>query len=246
MEIVHFTVRFASGSEDGTVQVWDARTGSRTVDYKGHSIDVTSVAWSPDGSKIASGSGDGTVQIWDGTTGDLKNSYKNSYKEGVWIYSIAWSPAGKYIAVGNSAFGVVDVFEFTTNKHIISDLAYNLEGISVTWSPDSKYIAAGGYINSGSGGSTDDIVRIWEAITGKPVLNYKDGSGVRCIAWSPGGKYIASSENNGSLVWDATTGKTITVYDGHSRYVLSLVWLPDGKKIASGSADGTAQVWVAP
>jgi WD40 repeat protein len=32
--------------------------------YKGHSAEVMSVAWSPDGQLIASGSSDKTVHVW--------------------------------------------------------------------------------------------------------------------------------------------------------------------------------------
>ena len=55
--------RIASGSDDGTVQVWDAATGGHTLTYRGHSSKVSAVAWSPDGRRIASGSVDTTVQI---------------------------------------------------------------------------------------------------------------------------------------------------------------------------------------
>jgi len=47
-----------------TAQVWDSATGNRIIEYTGHSDNVNSVAWSPDGKYIASGSTDMTVQVW--------------------------------------------------------------------------------------------------------------------------------------------------------------------------------------
>jgi WD40 repeat protein len=35
----------------------------------------------------------------------------------------------------------------------------------------------------------------------------------------------------------------VVTYKGHSNYVVSLAWSPDGKRIASGSYDDTVQVW---
>src|SRR6266436_2032948 len=61
--------RIASGSQDMTVQVWDAVGGDRVAangghvyTYRGHSNPVWTVALSPDGTSIASGSADKTVQ----------------------------------------------------------------------------------------------------------------------------------------------------------------------------------------
>lgn len=56
--------RIASGSQDETVQVWNADDGSNVLAYTGHSDKVTSIAWSLDGKQIASGSQDNTVQVW--------------------------------------------------------------------------------------------------------------------------------------------------------------------------------------
>ena len=37
----------------------------------------------------------------------------------------------------------------------------------------------------------------------------------------------------------------LLIYRGHSGPVTSVTWAPDGQRIASGSEDGTVQVWQA-
>jgi len=54
----------ASGSQDDTVKVWDAMTGSCVQTLLGHSNWVRSVVFSPDSSLLASGSSDETIRVW--------------------------------------------------------------------------------------------------------------------------------------------------------------------------------------
>ena len=58
-----------SGSLDNTVKLWDVKTGLMLQSLAGHSDEVTSVEFSPDGKLLASGSLDGTIILWgiDGT-----------------------------------------------------------------------------------------------------------------------------------------------------------------------------------
>ena len=59
-----------SGSDDETIQLWDAQTGGQVGNpLQGHTDSVLSVAFSPDGRHIVSGSSDETIQPWDAQTG---------------------------------------------------------------------------------------------------------------------------------------------------------------------------------
>ena len=55
----------ATGSEDGTVKLWDVQARTLLATLEGHANWVRSVAFSPDGRLLATGSGDGTVKLWD-------------------------------------------------------------------------------------------------------------------------------------------------------------------------------------
>jgi len=46
-------------------QIWDASTHQSIVQLVGHTVDVDSVAFFPDGKQIMSASGDGTIRVWD-------------------------------------------------------------------------------------------------------------------------------------------------------------------------------------
>jgi Flp pilus assembly protein TadD len=61
--------RIVTASWDKTAKVWDARTGTTTLDLKGHTGVVSSVAFSLDGTRIVTGSADRTENVWDARTG---------------------------------------------------------------------------------------------------------------------------------------------------------------------------------
>jgi len=78
------------------VQLWDAATGALLQTLEGHTENVTSVAFSPDGKQVVSGSGDQTVRLWDAATGALLQTLEGHTD---WVRSVAFSPDSKLLPI---------------------------------------------------------------------------------------------------------------------------------------------------
>lgn len=61
----------ASGSMDGTIRLWNARTGAAMKTLVGHANGVSAVTFDRKGRGLVSGSLDGAVHVWDLATGRL-------------------------------------------------------------------------------------------------------------------------------------------------------------------------------
>jgi WD40 repeat protein len=83
----------ASASRDGTVRLWDSRTGASRGTLEGHSGSVLAVAFSQDGWLLASASNDDTVRLWDIQT---KEAIQMLSTEGS-IYDLSFSSDGSYL-----------------------------------------------------------------------------------------------------------------------------------------------------
>ena len=57
--------RLATSSLDGTVRIWDVKTGVEVLTLDEHAGGVEGLAFSLDGWRLASANHDGTIRIWD-------------------------------------------------------------------------------------------------------------------------------------------------------------------------------------
>lgn len=77
----------ASGGQDGTIWLWEMRTGRRRLVLQGHKGSVMSLTYSRDGRRLASGSRDTTILVWDLTAGMSRDRPKDLTTEqldGLW------------------------------------------------------------------------------------------------------------------------------------------------------------------
>lgn len=80
----------------------------------------------------------------------------------------------------------------------------------------------------------------------EPRLTLKNAhkAAVTSVRYSPDGKLIASSSDDGTIkVWDRSTGDLKITFEGHQRGVSDISWIRDSKHIASVSDDKTIRIW---
>ena len=123
----------------------------------------------------------------------------------------------------------------STLRHRFIDHTYWVK--SIAWSSDGLFLVSGSL-----GGS----IQKWNISTGECELIIETRSWVYAVALSPDNRHVVSCHAwlSSIYVWDVSTGDRILgPLDGHTRGVFTVVYSPDGRRILSGSKDGSVVVW---
>ena len=129
--------RLAVASSIG-IWLYDTATHQEVALLKGHTDDVISVAFSPDGSTLAGGSEDWTVRLWDAVMGQEKATL-TGHTGGV--NSVAFSPDGSTLASGS--WRQVRLWDAVTGQEKATLTRHAGSVYSVAFSPDGGTIASG-------------------------------------------------------------------------------------------------------
>ncbi|QRW05940.1 Vegetative incompatibility protein HET-E-1 [Ceratobasidium sp. AG-Ba] len=234
--LTRILAHIASGSADGSIKIWDARTGRTTGEPLGGGIgSISAIAYSPNGEYIASGSRDNLVRIWSIRTGLIVGTIKCHSR---WIRSVNFSPDGTYIASGSDDCTVC-IWNADTAAKPSKRLKGHTGSVStVICSPNSEYVVSG---------SSDKSIRVWSSRTGQmvgePFRGHTDS--VCSIAYSPDGAYLASGSQDCTVrVWNMTRRKELgEPLRGHTQPVIAVAYSPNGAYILSCSSDYTLCVW---
>ena len=145
--------------------------------------------------------------------------------------------------------GQVQVWDAATGKEVATRKeAQPQEGTAVqAFSSDGQRVASG---------TKNGSIKVWDVATGQEVITLKGHDNeIRLLAFSPDGKRLASAavdkrtflgvaEMKTRKVWDLATGREIVTinHDLKPGYQWSLLFSPDGTRLASGSLNAL-KIW---
>jgi WD40 repeat protein len=251
----------ASGSQDGTVTIWDTTTWRSIQTWVAHlHHHVRSVHFSPDSRCLATASWDGTAKVWEVRTGRALFALQGKSKR--FFNRVAFSTDGGFLA-SDGADHDVELWDARTGELRSKLEGHQIEAIGVVFSPDGRLASAGSQtvaVNLGdpvlgrlaSVGARAQAVSIWDPATGRELVCLSGQDGLLfSVAFSPDGRLLAAAGGRSLLsgcpgditIWDTATGQQLLRLRGHTNMVFSVAFSPDGRRLASASEDMRVKVW---
>ena len=218
----------ATASADGTIRLWslNPQTVYNTVlkplqiltwaepNAPGETIaNVTSVAYSPDGSRIAAiAENSAQVKVWSVESGRVILDNMTGLTDAI---EVLFSPNGKWIIAAHRDQSI-SIWDADTGD--LQDRLFQAGNIkSIQISPDAKFLLST---------SLDGTAQLWrlkaDPAKNDPEQTFKrylistlsHGSSVNQSVFSPKGEWVATASNNGQVnLWDTVTGKLLRTFE---------------------------------
>jgi WD40 repeat protein len=254
----HDSTWLASGSNNGTISIWDVGSGERLQTLEGHSSQVSSVTFSHDSTWLASASHDDTIKIWDtGSIPFLKVTKDHSRM----VNSVTFSHDLTQLASASSD-KTVKIWDVSSGTCIQTVECPGPLIDSIEFSHDSTQLA--------SVSLKDGYIQIWDVGSGAclQTLELNSSHNIHAVAFSHDLSRMALSSHtytwprpfsNNSLeawsllrqrqcyyfvkVWDVSNGACLQTVNSHDMTASAMAFSHDSTRLAAASDDNTIWIW---
>jgi WD40 repeat protein len=240
----------ASGSDRGTVLLWDPVTGQSAGPPLKNYVPVLALAAVPlpSGRTLLASSNSATVQLWDPETGQPAGPPLQGHQRPVEALAVVPLPGGRTVLASAAEDGKVLLWDPATSQPAgpqLEGYAGRVWALAAVPLPGGQTLLA----SAGHGGT----VRLWDPATsqpaGPPLRGHRNSVQALAAVPLPGGRTVLASGDDWGTVrlWDPATGQPagppLEEYFGPVR-ALAAVPLPDGRSVlAIGGPGGAVRLW---
>jgi WD40 repeat protein/DNA-binding SARP family transcriptional activator len=207
----------------------------------GHTDQVVSVGFSPDGQRVVTASKDGTARVWDAFTGAERMTLRGHAGP---VTAVAFSPDGTRIVTGGDD-ATLRVWDTADGRERLTLAGHQRTIRRLAVSPDGTRVAST---------SDNGTVRLWDPESGTELLTFDSGgpgaaNSAFDIAFSPDGGRLATVSENGMVrEWDmkGNPGSRRMLAEGGPDQPIrrGIAFSPDGARLAA-TASRRVTVWSA-
>ncbi|EJP68197.1 U3 small nucleolar RNA associated protein [Beauveria bassiana ARSEF 2860] len=229
--------RFASGSGDGVVKVWDLPSREEAWHTTAHDNIVKGMAWTRDQKLLTCGS-DRTVKLFDPYHTPSESAPISSWMGTGAFTSLSHHRARAAFAAASSEISIYDlerhtaapeVLRWPTSNDTVTDVAFNQVETSILASC-----------------ATDRSIVLYDLRTAtavaKTVLTFASNR----VAWSPMEAFnlaTASEDHNAYLFDMRRFDRALNVLKDHVAAVMDVEFSPTGQELVTASWDRTVRLW---
>ena len=211
----------ATSGADGLVMLWDAASGKRLRQIRGHVHPPVALAFSQDSKALITGAE--SVRVWDVATGRearVITDRSPGGRAGLRLAAMAVSRNGRYLATteGDGRVVLWDAADGLVIRTFSSDA-----DSALAFTPDGRWLVGGGR-----------TLRIWDVATGRPLRSIETSlENIQAVAVSPDGRLLAASDDISPVnVWAVASGRLLHTLRDRGDSSGAIAFSPDSRYLA--------------
>lgn len=230
--------RFASGSGDGVVKVWDLTTQGEVWNTQAHENIVKGLCWTPE-RRLLSCASDKTIKLWDPYNSSPEAPPLGSYLGQSAFTGVSHHRNLPYFAASSSQISIYDlsrpsstpsqVLHWPTSVDTITSLAFNQTETSIIGST-----------------AIDRSIIMYDLRTSLPVHKLILRLASNAISWNPmeAFNFAVANEDHNAYIFDMRKmDRALNVLKDHVAAVMDVEFSPTGEELVTASYDKTVRLW---
>ncbi len=230
--------RFASGSGDGVVKIWDLTSREEVWQTRAHDNIVKDLCWTPE-HKLLSCATDKTVKLWDPYNSDKKDPPMATYLGQAAFTSVSHHRSLPSFAAASSSISIYDLsrpssaptqtLQWPTSTDTINAVAFNQTETSILASA-----------------ALDRAIVLYDLRTSSPLSKVVLRLASNAISWNPmeAFNFAVANEDHNVYIFDMRKlDRALNVLKDHVAAVMDVEFSPTGEELVSASYDRTIRLW---